>query len=98
MNIVEIDMTTITDEAAARVWDELNGGGAAPFAEQDDMIKYSVRSKVLPVVLTVLPVVQEAVETSIKEKMIAAINEAHEAGHDAEFTLMALMAQLSDDE
>jgi hypothetical protein len=94
---MNIDMTTITDEAATRVWDELNGGAAAPFAEQDDMIKYSVRAKVLPVVLTVIPVVQEAVETSIKEKMIATINEAHEAGHDPEFTLMALMAQLSDD-
>lgn len=95
--MTSIDMTTITDEAAARVWNELNGGGAAPLEEQDDMVKFSVRSKVLPVVLAVVPVVQQAVESSLKAELIATINEAHEAGHDAEFTLMALMAQLSDD-
>jgi hypothetical protein len=94
---MNIDMTTITDEAAAKVWDDLNGGAAAPFHEQDAMLQFSVKAKVLPVVTTVVPVVQQAVERSIKEKMIATINEAHEAGHDPEFTLMALMAQLSDD-
>lgn len=94
---MNIDMTTVTEEAAAKVWDELNGGGAAPFHEQDSMIQYSVKAKVLPVVLTVVPVIEQAVELSIKEKLIATINESHEAGHDAEFTLMALMAQLSDD-
>lgn len=94
----DIDMTTLTEEASAKVWDELNGGGVAPFAEQNDMIKLSVRSKVLPVVLTVLPVVQSVIETSIKEKMIATINEAHDSGHDPEFTLMALLAELSEAE
>lgn len=93
-----IDMTTLTDEAASKVWDEINAGEASPFHEQSDMIQYSVRAKVLPVLLTVIPVVQESIETSIKEKMIATINEAHEAGHDAEFTLMALMAELSEAE
>lgn len=97
---MDIDLTSINEEAAARVWDELNGGGAAPFAEQDAMIKYSVMAKVLPVVLTVLPVVQEAHKaemSALKDAMIATINEAHDEGHDPEFTIMALMAQLSDD-
>ena len=96
---MNIDMTILTDEAATRVWNELNVGGAAPFAEQDDMIQYSVKAKVLPVILTVLPVVQEAHKaeiTALKDRMIATINEAHDAGHDPEFTLMALMAELSD--
>lgn len=96
--MTNIDMTTLTDEAASKVWDELNAGEASPFHEQSDMVQFSVKSKVLPVVLTVVPVVEKAVETSLKEKLIATINEAHDAGHDPEFTLMALLAQLSDDE
>lgn len=96
--MTNIDMTTLTDEAAAKVWDELNAGEASPFHEQSDMVQFSVKSKVLPVILTVVPVVEKAVETSLKEKLIATINEAHDAGHDPEFTLMALLAQLSDDE
>jgi hypothetical protein len=94
---MELDMTTLTEEASAKVWDELNGGAAEPFAEQSDMIKYSLRSKVLPVILTVLPVVQQAIEQSVKDRIIATINEAHEAGHDPEFTMMAILADLSDD-
>jgi hypothetical protein len=97
---MNIDMTTLTEDASAKVWDELNGGGAAPFHEQDALLQHSVKSKVLPVILTVLPVVQEAHKaeiTALKDQMIAIINEAHDAGHDPEFTIMALMAQLSDD-
>lgn len=97
---MNIDLTTITDEASSKVWDELNGGAAAPFHEQDELLQHSVKSKVLPVILTVLPVVQEALKaeiTALKDRMIETINEAHDAGHDPEFTIMALMAQLSDD-
>ncbi len=95
---MNIDLTTITEEAAAKVWDELNAGEVAPLAEQDPMVQYSVAAKVLPVVNIVVPIVQKAAETALKDKMIAEINAGHEAGHDAEFTLMALMALLSEDD
>jgi len=91
---MNLDMTTLTDTAATKVWEELNGGSAAPLDEQDDMVKFSVRSKVLPVVLSVIP----AVEAAVKDNLVDIINESHEAGHDAEFTLMAITAYLSDDE
>lgn len=97
-NMASIDLTTLTDEASSKVWDEIHGGDADPLHDQSDIVQHSVKSRVLPVILTVVPVVQKAVETSIKEKLIAEINAAHEAGHPAEFTLMALMAQLSDDD
>lgn len=95
---MNIDMTTITDEAAAKVWDELNAGEAAPFEEQNAMIQYSVKAKVLPVINVVVPFVQKAAQDALKEKMIATINESYDAGHDAEFTLMALTAMLSEDD
>lgn len=95
---MNIDLTTITEEAASKVWDEINAGEAAPFSEQNAMIQYSVSSKVLPVVNVVVPIVQKAAETALKDRMIAEINAGHEAGHDAEFTLMALMALLSDED
>lgn len=95
---MNIDLTTITEEAASKVWDDLNAGEAAPLSEQNDMIRYSVAAKVLPVVNVVVPIVQKATETALKDRMIAEINAGHEAGHDAEFTLMALMALLSDED
>lgn len=95
---MNIDLTTITEEAAAKVWDDLNAGEAAPLSEQNDMIQYSVAAKVLPVVNIVVPIVQKAAQDVLKEKMIATINESYDAGHDAEFTLMALTAMLSEDE
>lgn len=95
---MEIDMTSLTEEASSKVWTEIYGGAALPFEEQDEMIKLSMRSKVLPVVLTVIPAVENAVSTALKEKLIAVINESYEAGHEAEFTLTALMAELSEDD
>lgn len=95
---MHIDLTAITNEASSKVWDEIHAGEAAPFEEQDPMIQYSVSSKVLPVVNVVVAVVQKATETALKDRMIAEINAGHEAGHDAEFTLMALMALLSEDD
>lgn len=90
---MNIDMTTLTETAASKVWDEISGAEDAPFEEQNVMVQYSVKSKVLPVVNVIVPVV----ETALKEKLVNLINEAHDAGHDSDFTLMALMAELSDD-
>jgi hypothetical protein len=90
---MEIDMTTLTEEAAAVVWDELNGGAAAPYAEQDDMIQYSVKAKVLPVVNVVIPVVEQAV----KEKLAKVIDDGYELGWGPDEILMALTVELSED-
>ena len=98
MSTINIDLESITNEASGKVWEEMYGGAAAPLSEQDPMLQHSVKSKVLPVINIVVPVVEKAVENSIKTRLIAEINAAHEAGHDPEFTIMALLAQLEDND
>jgi hypothetical protein len=95
---LNLDLTSITAESASKLWDEMNAGEAAPLNEQDQMVQYAVQSKVLPIVNVVVPTVEKAVESSLKNRLIATINEAHDAGHDPEFTLMAVLAELSEEE
>lgn len=100
--MIEIDYTALTEAVAARVWEEMNRAAGnidvAPLEEQDDMVKYNLRSQVLPFVTVIVPVVKVHTENAVKDKMISIINESHEEGHDADFTLLALTAELSDSE
>jgi hypothetical protein len=98
---METDYTALTEEVASKVWETMNMAAgvidAAPFAEQDDMVKFNLRSQVLPFVTVIVPVVKVHTEHALKDKLIGIINESHEAGHDAEFTLLAITAELSED-
>lgn len=98
---MEIDYTTLTDAAASKLWETMNlaaGNDVAPLSEQDDMVKFSVRSQVLSYITIIAPVVVEETEKSVKNKLVSVINESYDAGHDAEFTLMAVTAELSESE
>jgi hypothetical protein len=91
---MELDMTTLVDNAAAKVWNDINGGAAAPLDEQDDMLQYSVKSKVLPVLTTVIPTVERAV----KDKLSKIIDNGYELNWGPDEILMALTVELSEDE
>jgi len=96
-----MDLTALTDEVANKVWETMNANAGievAPLEEQDDMVKFSLKSQVLPFITVIKPVVEKKAEQTIKDRLIRTINEAHEAGHDDSFTIMAIMAELSDDE
>jgi hypothetical protein len=98
---METDYTSLTEAAASKVWEQMNlaaGNEVASFEEQNDMVKYAMRSQVIPYITVITPVIKDHIEQGVKDKMIATINEAHDAGHDADFTLMALLADLSESE
>lgn len=95
---INLDLEAITTESASALWNDVNAGEAAPLEEQDMMVQYSVKARTLPIVNVVVPVVEKAVRASIKDRLVAEIDAAHESGHDPEFTLMAVVAILSEDE
>lgn len=98
---METDYTSLTDAVASKVWASMNeaaGNDVAPFEEQDDMVKFHLRAQVLPFVTVIVPVIKADVEQGIKDKLIEVINESHDAGHDTDFTLMAVTAFLSDED
>lgn len=100
--MIEIDYTSLTEAVAAKVWEQMNMAAGnvdvAPFEEQDDMVKFNLRSQVLPFVTVIVPVVKVHTENAVKDKLISIINESHDAGHDDTFTLLALTAELSEDD
>jgi hypothetical protein len=98
---METDYTTLTEKVAAKVWETMNqnaGMEAAPLEEQDDMVKFNLKSQVLPFVTVITPVIKAHIEQAVKDKIAGIINESHEAGHDPEFTLLAVSAELSESE
>lgn len=98
---METDYTSLTDQVASKVWETMNaaaGMEVAPLEEQDDMVKFNLKSQVLPFVTVITPVIKAHIEQAVKDKLIGIINESADAGHDEAFTLLALTAELSDDE
>lgn len=91
---MEIDLETLMDTAAAKVWYDLNGGAAAPLEEQDPMLRYSVKAKILPVLNTVIPTVERAV----KDKLASIIDQGYTMNWGPDEILMALTVELSEDE
>lgn len=89
---MKIDLEALTEDASRSVWHDINGGAAAPLDEQDPMIQFSVKSKVLPIVRAAIP----EVERHLKETLTRTINEAYDQGYDPEFVLMAVMAELDE--
>jgi hypothetical protein len=96
-----IDYETLSKAVAAKVWENMNVAAgnltAAPFEEQNDMVRMNLISQVMPLVTVTVPVVKAHAEQALKDKLIAVINESHDEGHDAEFTLLAITAELSED-
>lgn len=99
---METDYTSLTEAIAAKVWEQMNMAAGnldvAPFSEQDDMVRYNLKSQVLPFVTVIVPVVKTETEKAYKEKLIGIINESHENGFDDTFTLLALTSELSESE
>lgn len=98
---METDYTTLTDQVASKVWETMNaaaGMEVAPLEEQDDMVKFNLKSQVLPFVTVITPVIKAHIEAALKDKLIGIINESADAGHDEAFTLLALTAELSESE
>ena len=92
---MKIDYTTALQEASSKLWAEMNQGqDVAPLEDQSAMVKFSMQSRVLAVMTSIKPVVEQ----SIKNKLINIINESHELGWSADETLMALTVELSEDE
>lgn len=89
---MEIDKTQLTHDVATAIWNNLDPLGLqAPFDEQDGMIQFSLKSKVLPVITHTLPVA----ERHLKNKMIQIINTGHENKMTAEEILLSLNMELS---
>lgn len=98
---METDYTALTDAVASKVWETMNanaGREVAPLDEQDDMVKFNLKSQVLPFVTVITPVIKAHVESAVKANIARIIDESHEAGHDADFTLLAVSAELSEDD
>jgi len=97
-----INYEELSKAVAAKVWETMNVAAgnlsAAPFEEQNDMVRMNLISQVLPLVTATVPVVKAHAEQALKDKLISVINESHEEGHDAEFTLLAITAELSESE
>lgn len=89
---MELDKTTLVHNVATDLWASLDPfGEQAPFDEQDDMIKYSLKAKVLPVVNLSIPHVEKA----LKDKLIGIVNKGHEDKLTPEEILLALTFELS---
>jgi hypothetical protein len=99
---METDYTSLTNAVAEKVWETMNTAAGkfevAPLSEQDDMVKFNLRSQVLPFVTVITPVVKAHIEAETKAKIARVIDESYEAGHDANFILTAVSAELSEDE
>lgn len=95
------DYTSLTAQVASKVWETMNaaaGMEVAPLEEQDDMVQFNLKSQVLPFVTVITPVIKAHIEQAVKDKLIGIINESADAGHDEAFTLLALTAELSDND
>lgn len=84
---MEIDKTQLTHDVAKAVWSSLDPLGLeAPFDEQDSMIQFSLKSKVLPVINHTLPVA----ETHFKQKIRDILTDAHSNDLSAEEILFSI--------
>lgn len=89
---MEIDMTQLTDDVASKVWDSLNTMGLeAPFEEQNSVLQFSIKAKVLPVIIHTLPIA----ERHVKDKLIGIINAGHENKLSPDEILLSLTMELS---
>lgn len=89
---MEIDKTTLTHDVATELWKIMDPfGEKAPFDEQDDMIKFNLKSQVLPVVNLTIPHAEE----QFKQKIVSIINKGREEKHAAEEILLAVTLELS---
>jgi hypothetical protein len=63
---MKLDITTLNNEVADKVWLDIAGGNADPLSEQDDMVIFSVRAKTLPVTLLAIDAVEQEITDRIK--------------------------------
>lgn len=99
---METDYEALTSAVADKVWEHMQVAQGilnfVPLEEQSDMVKLNLRSQVLPFVTVITPVVKGHVESELKKKIAAVIDEAYEQGHDPDFILTAVSHELSEDE
>jgi hypothetical protein len=98
---METDYEALTNAVAEKVWETMNTAAGnltvAPLEEQDDMVKFNLKSQVLPFVTVITPVVKGHVESELKKRIAAVIDEAYEQGHDPDFILTAVSHEISED-
>lgn len=68
---MEIDLTAVTDEVAAKIWDArlLFTLGQKPYAELTLGEKNSIKEQILPVVFHAVPVIEKAVKEKIDREV-----------------------------
>lgn len=93
---MELDKTTLTHQVAEELWKVMDPFGTkAPFEEQDPMVQFNLKAKVLPVVNLTIPHAVKMAEDQIKDKLIGIINTGRENKHTDEEILLALTMELS---
>jgi hypothetical protein len=68
---MEIDLTAVADEVAAKIWDaRLMMSGEKPYAELELGHQNAIKEQILPVLFYTLPIVEKAVKDKIDREIM----------------------------
>lgn len=88
---MEIDKTQLTHDVAAKIWASEDFFGInGPLEDQDKVVQYTLKAKVVPILTHALPVMESHFEDRIK----AIIATGHSLGLDADMILLDLSTEL----
>lgn len=90
---MEIDKTQLTHDVAAKIWEaEDPFGFKGPLEDQEKIVQFNLKMRVLPVLVQVLPVA----ETHVKDKIRSIISRGHSLGLSADMILLDLSTELGE--
>lgn len=88
---MEIDKTQLTHDVAAKIWAAEDFFGVnGPLEEQDKIVQFNLKTKIVPVLIHALPVM----EAHVKEKIKSIISSGHSVGASADMILLDLSMEL----
>lgn len=67
---MEIDLTAVADEVAAKIWDaRLMMSGEQPFEELPLQVRNNIKEQILPVLFHAVPVIEKSIKDKIDREI-----------------------------
>jgi hypothetical protein len=68
---MEIDLTAVADEVAAKIWDaRLMMSGEKPFEELPLQVRNNIKEQILPVLFHSVPVIEKSIKDKIDREIM----------------------------
>lgn len=91
---MSIDMTKLVTDAAEKWWAESRPYGTPPLSEQSMLVQHSVKAQVLPVVVSIKPVVETHAEDAALRAVKHILDDGHQRGYTSDEILLNLQLSL----